>query len=240
MILDSRSLTTYSRMLETKHHSTVIYNFESDRTYIEETFATKNMSKIDESGQSNAIRLLLTQLSTSEVTLLMDFVGSELKTTRHLQFYLILSQSIVLYFGCNLKTQKPIALCTKLQKSLLDRKNLLMRLFEENGSRIDYLLDMKNLKGKEEKGDVDSESDQEMEKSDNDEIQDSIAETQSVIIEESTAPDQTSSSLKPLEEQSVILEETLSRTFPTTCTPNVFSSPDFDFSSDQLTSDFGQ
>ena len=73
--------------------------------------------------------------------------------------------------------------------------------------------------------------------SDNDVIQDSIAETQSVIIEEITAPDQTSSSLKPLEEQSVILEETLSRTFPTTCTPNVFSSPDFDFSSDQLTSE---
>merc|ERR1719219_971188 len=80
----------------------------------------------------------------------MDFVGSELKTTRHLQFYLLLSQAIVLYFGCNLKNSKPVALCTKLQKALLDRKNLLMRLFEENSSRIDYLLDMKNLKGREE------------------------------------------------------------------------------------------
>lgn len=130
-----------------------------------ETFASKNVNKsnnFDESNSSssssNAIRLLLTQLSTQEVTLLMDFVGSELKTTRHLQFYLILSQAIVLYFGCNLKNSKPVALCTKLQKALLDRKNLLMRLFEENSSRIDYLLDMKNLKGKEDEEESDGDS----------------------------------------------------------------------------------
>lgn len=129
-----------------------------------ETFASKNVDNenmIDDSNNasSNAVRLLLTQLSTQEVTLLMDFVGGELKTTRHLQFYLILAQTIVLYFGCNLKDSKPIALCTKLQKSLLDRKNLLMRLFEENGSRIDYLLDMKNLKLKEEVEEESGDSD---------------------------------------------------------------------------------
>lgn len=106
-----------------------------------ETFASKQAGA-DPTGM---IRLLLAQLSTQEVTLLMDFVGSELKNTRHLQFYLVLAQSIVLYFGVNLKSNKPLALCTKLQKSLLDRRNLLMRLFEENSSRIDYLLDMKQL-----------------------------------------------------------------------------------------------
>ena len=106
----------------------------------------KNLGKIDKNNQAE-INLLFTKLTANEAINLLDFTANELKTSRHLEFYLLLANTIAVHFGLNLKKNgtRPMALYTKLERSLLDRRNLLMRLFEENSSRVDYLLDVKNM-----------------------------------------------------------------------------------------------
>ena len=105
-----------------------------------------SLGKIDKNNQAE-INLLFTKLTANEAINLLDFTANELKTSRHLEFYLLLANTIAVHFGLNLKKNgtRPMALYTKLERSLLDRRNLLMRLFEENSSRVDYLLDVKNM-----------------------------------------------------------------------------------------------